>query len=530
MMFPDEKTLLIGTGELGVWIARYEPVETDNSALSVRLETRSERPRKSVPFKVLAFHKLDNGRVLAMTDTGGVIVNWEHDHKGLVALPVINSRQLGARQPSRDWSGAQFWKGGLRNDGLFVWHPEAEEVYLLEMPTGDYIRAILSDQSDLLWIGTATEGLVNVVLRPGPFQVYAFDESSGTAGINHMYGMAEDTIGRVWVSSAAGLALLDINQGLWTHASGAIQQSLNAPEAFTLHMSRKNPRHLWVGYFQKQLSRLDWTTKENTPFVFSPLSPYSFGGWSIRSILEDQTGKVWIGDTRKLFRFDPETHLFESLNVPSGTTGVPENQVSWALHEDQQGDIWVGTNTAGLVQFHQGESVIHQYEHDPNDSTTLSENSIKCISEDSKGNLWIGTLSGGLNYFDRKAGQFFRFTVKDGLSDNMIHGILRQNDQTWWISTSNGLCKLELPVDFPANRAVRVQPFFEADGLPDSEFNLNSFLRTRAGYMLFGGDKGLVAFHPDSMNLQKYGDVPQLTRLWGNNQEIIPGMEIGGQV
>ena len=73
-------------------------------------------------------------------------------------------------------------------------------------------------------------------------------------------------------------------------------------------------------------------------------------------------------------------------------------------YEDNTGDLWVGTNGGGLDKVVRSDNeetpltFIH-YKNDPDDPTSISDNSIFSIYEDSKGELWIGTVNGGIKHF-----------------------------------------------------------------------------------------------------------------------------------
>ncbi|MBD3306154.1 hypothetical protein GF339_07185, partial [candidate division KSB3 bacterium] len=62
--------------------------------------------------------------------------------------------------------------------------------------------------------------------------------------------------------------------------------------------------------------------------------------------------------------------------------------------QDAQGFIWFGTRN-GLYRY--DGYTLQKYQHDPNDPTSISGNRIRALHEDRQGNLWIGLIDGGLN-------------------------------------------------------------------------------------------------------------------------------------
>ena len=73
---------------------------------------------------------------------------------------------------------------------------------------------------------------------------------------------------------------------------------------------------------------------------------------------------------------------------------------STAIHGDQEGVLWIGTDDGVLNRFDsENEQWIH-YGNDPSDSHNLGHDSITTISEEQSGMIWIGTGGGGLDRFD----------------------------------------------------------------------------------------------------------------------------------
>ncbi len=67
--------------------------------------------------------------------------------------------------------------------------------------------------------------------------------------------------------------------------------------------------------------------------------------------------------------------------------------------KDTKGNYWFGTAN-GLIQCHRHEnefSIVHEYSTHSENGYKLSHNNVFSIHEDLNGNIWIGTFGGGLN-------------------------------------------------------------------------------------------------------------------------------------
>lgn len=96
------------------------------------------------------------------------------------------------------------------------------------------------------------------------------------------------------------------------------------------------------------------------------------------------------------------------------------------------------------------------------------------------------------------------------MPDNVIHGIEEDSDGILWVSTNNGLCRLD-----PASGDKYI--FTVADGIPDNRFTTYAHCRTSNGEMYFGGLTGLVCFNPSAISITHKAVPP-----------IITGIEVNG--
>jgi HPt (histidine-containing phosphotransfer) domain-containing protein len=116
------------------------------------------------------------------------------------------------------------------------------------------------------------------------------------------------------------------------------------------------------------------------------------------------------------------------------------------IYEDSEGDIWFGTNKGGLNKYNPLQKKFQRYMHISEDSSTITNNTIRSIYEDKLGLLWVGTW-GGLNLFDAKSDSFFHFVHNPenptSISDDRVRCLLEDQDSTLWIGTYKGLNRLD---------------------------------------------------------------------------------------
>ena len=132
---------------------------------------------------------------------------------------------------------------------------------------------------------------------------------------------------------------------------------------------------------------------------------------------------------------------FEHLTQEDGLSG---NSVR-CIMQDSKGFMWIGTSN-GLNKFDGNRFIKYQY--DPDDPYSISNNWIIALYEDKSGNIWIGTAGGGLNKFDPKIERFSRFLHKEdnpnSISSNHVgqNAIFKDHHGHLWIGTNNGLTQM----------------------------------------------------------------------------------------
>src|SRR6185312_8236075 len=119
--------------------------------------------------------------------------------------------------------------------------------------------------------------------------------------------------------------------------------------------------------------------------------------------------------------------------------------------EDRHGRFWVGTFD-GLDLLDRATGKFRHFRHDPDDPTSLSHDEVHYLLEDRKGDLWVGTAV-GLNrmvFGTDGTPRFQRYTVRDGMADDVVAAMQEDLDGFIWVSSSSGLHRLD-----PASGAWR---------------------------------------------------------------------------
>jgi signal transduction histidine kinase/DNA-binding response OmpR family regulator len=118
--------------------------------------------------------------------------------------------------------------------------------------------------------------------------------------------------------------------------------------------------------------------------------------------------------------------------------------------------------------------------------------------------------------FDPARNSFTLYTEKGGLSTEFIKGITEDEKGNLWISTSNGLTKLN-----PETKEYK--KYNTSDGLQGLEFEANAYLKTRDGQMFFGGVNGFNSFDPEQIRFNHFVPPVYITGFQVFYKTMTPG-------
>lgn len=156
---------------------------------------------------------------------------------------------------------------------------------------------------------------------------------------------------------------------------------------------------------------------------------------SVQSIHQTPDGYLWFSTQEGVVRFDGvRFSIYAKKN-----SGFPENYCN-SLRVDQNGAVWVATQSQGIVRIAQGRFTVLTAKDGLSSTFTPENCNGLAVSPDNS--LWIATLGGGVNRF--KDGKISVYSVRQGLSSNDVQTLLLGNDTTLWIGTTNGLNRLNI--------------------------------------------------------------------------------------
>ena len=435
-----------------------------------------------------------------------------------------------------DHTHTQYLWVGTRDSGINRFNLRSEQVERFEkisdyyLHSNNYVYDIFQDASGLFWITGGWSGTGVYKFDPWRNKFNQYDLQYG-AGKNEIicsiYINPRSDGSTIWLTSARG-GLLKFNRSdhtlkrFLTATSLPVYKDRNMMYIFYGEPKPENPREsmLWLGQHYRGITCFDTETEqfiyhtENSKHILHRITSW------VTSIYPDpqQRDIFWIGTgAMGLFRFDRKNSILKQYDHdPNDSSGLSYACVT-DIYRDSSERLWIST-LGGLNRMNETDGTFVHYRHNPADSSSLSHDWVNFTFESSAGVLWVGTHN-GLNKFDPEHNLFVHYGENDGLPDNNISGMLEDRHGNFWLPTANGLARYN--TDIAGKHAFR--NYDEGDGLPGNELSGKAYFQTEQGEMYIGGLGGFTIFNPDDIHDNSYAPKIVINDFKIHQKSINPG-------
>jgi len=220
------------------------------------------------------------------------------------------------------------------------------------------------------------------------------------------------------------------------------------------------------------------------------------------SVFKDSRGFIWFGSENGLYRYDGYEFKGCQYN-PADTSSISGNFITSILFEDDQGNLWIGTQANGLNIYNPKTDSFQHFIHQREYPFEFDFNQVHLGLQDRDGYVWLASESGaGLICFDKESGLFETYINNeiDFLSwDNWFSSLYEDSKGNLWIGTYNGM--------FNFNRGNKT--FIKLDSLvslPEQMINqpVGDIFEDRNGVLWIGSYIGLIKFDVPENKIDLY--------------------------
>ncbi len=161
-----------------------------------------------------------------------------------------------------------------------------------------------------------------------------------------------------------------------------------------------------------------------------------------------------------------------------------------------------------------------RFHHDIRDTTSLSSDNIRNIveRETEPGIFWLATGK-GIDRFDTSTGKVTDYiSNQNGLPNNVVYGIVVDDDEKLWYATNNGIGRLD-------PETLETRNYGLDSGLQELEFMQGAFGKGSDGNVYFGHVNGITAFNPAHLRHNALPPAVALSDFKVRNKSVVPGVD-----
>ncbi|HEX5305979.1 MAG TPA: two-component regulator propeller domain-containing protein, partial [Dyella sp.] len=349
-----------------------------------------------------------------------------------------------------------------------------------------YVRALFALPDGGVLVGTNAGGLAR--FDPVANRFHTYPVGAGGTSDRKIYSLAADGTTGVWIATDRGLDHLDLARDTLTHVATG---DAAAPRSFSVLQDRQG--NLWLGNDRGLFVR-----KRGTPAFVRPgdtVNP------AVATVLHNQTwalhedseGRLWVGSGQAGAAYRDPDHTWHAVPGFSPTPSQGNFATVRAFADTGYGAEWIGTDGGGVLAYRVGDPATRRIGHDAARPSSLPGDAIRGLLRDSAGNLWVAT---DLGVAHTNTGARLVCTLLPspfdalGLADANVHAILVDRRQRIWLGLSNG----QIDVVDPGVGSIRHLRLDGAQQHPD----VQALVEAPDG-TIWVGTQGLARIAPDTL-------------------------------
>lgn len=338
--------------------------------------------------------------------------------------------------------------------------------------------------------------------------VFSFDNFLGKKEL--------DSEGGFWFCSRS-LGLFRLKPNFFKTYS--VEEGAPSPNVYPVFQTSDGS--IWFGTYGNGPARL----KDGEIYSMFNFEPSGHARLS-RTIVELTSGELLIGqESGDIYEFDEERRAFYHWDTPQGNINRSKGLITESLFQDSQGRLWAGTNMGLFMKTNPDRNwelissgVIHP------------DHVVRNIAEAPDGTLWMATNGGGIVQY--KLGKLKKYTTEYGLSSDLVRYIhidatTTKAEYLLWIGTEDkGLNRLEVNNGQPDFGNITI--YNEKSGLYDNVVHV--ILPDQYDRFWMSGNQGISWVFRSELERYARGNIPMINMVYYTEKDGLRNREANGGV
>lgn len=354
---------------------------------------------------------------------------------------------------------------------------------------GNNVQSLLCHDNGELWIGLRTGGLA--IFDPVSESISQYDLGSETLNRAFIREIYLDREGRIWLATEMGGIVLIDKDGIHQFHSESDDDETRLSSNDCFSIIEDETGRIWIGCTGQDLSYFD----EDRGSFISPTvdNDRVFGSLkALRKELLYFDNRIWVGTFGGgLYNYDLGSRRVQTVDF--GSFLISDIQAG------PDGEVMISTDGEGFFISYDTCKSFEQNKYDDLSESTLNTNALYDIYIDKDDNIWIGSFNGGVNVHKRNKAKFFsfKFTSPDentiGFSNSPLCFEEDKEGNIWVGLDGGGLVKMNKELQ----TVERFQRGLSSDNGICSDV-ITELLIDDEGIIWMGSfENGLISYDPD---------------------------------
>lgn len=372
------------------------------------------------------------------------------------------------------------------------------------------IYKIYRNKQNVFFVGTYFGGVNIAKTQRVGFNAIFPNNNAGSLQGKALSSMAQSPKGELIIATEdAGIAIYNEKRKWFSHLL-VDEDTNNKISTNNVHALLMDGNDIcWAGHFMAGLSKINTKTGRVKRFIGRNGDPSSLSNNFVFDIYSLSKDSLMVGTISGIDIFDKNTEKFSRFR--------PEELNDCFVYEmftAPDGKIWICTYNKGIFVYDQSKRGLMTH-FQVGDKSVLPNNSVISYCIDSQKRIWIGTRGGGLSLYNSKNQTFKAYNDENLLINNVVYGILEDNNDNLWISSNKGISRINV------EKGTSIH-FNHQHGIAGNQYNFKSYFKNSEGYMFFGSVAGLTWFHPDLIQTPKELPTVHFSNFKIFNETVLP--------
>jgi len=362
------------------------------------------------------------------------------------------------------------------------------------------------NKQDILWIGTDGQGVQMYYQGYEMFKTILLEDLSLNIQkpIRSIYA---DEYNNLWIGTK-GDGIVRIKDYEQSHSKYifpiecdhfTVDDGLSNNQVFCFERSEYHPSIIWIGTEGPGLSVYSY--RDNKIRTLSGFMSEKIG--KVHSICEVDASTLWLatagnGLLEITIAEKNSQIIIESVNAFFLKKGDRICNEFHSMDYDGQSTLFIGSRGGyGVARFNIRDKQYDFIQLSKGENSAIGD--VLCVHQSQDSIFYVGASSGmtKMQFLQNEKSIIKQFDRRDGIVNDMIHGMLEAPDGCIWLSTNKGLTKYNPHNDFFHN--------YSHSDLRVTEFSDDAYWQSSNNDKLFfGGINGLIWIEPGNIHQESY--------------------------